>query len=71
LGIFYGFSHQRSITTTQKEAETKREYEHKQALIKKAKDAYAKSQQPAASSAPATAGEWIPYLSPPSLLRAP
>ncbi|KAG7293306.1 hypothetical protein NEMBOFW57_003352 [Staphylotrichum longicolle] len=56
LGIFYGFSHQRSINAAQKAAETQREYEHKQQLINKAKEAYAKSKQPAAASTSATSG---------------
>lgn len=51
LGIFYGFSHQRSITAAQKAAAEKREYEHKQSLIQKAKEEYAKKHaQPTASS---------------------
>ena len=64
LGVFYGFSHQRNINATQKAAAAEREYEHKQELIKKAKDAYAKSkQQPSGASAPASsAGEF--YLAP-------
>ncbi|EAQ93577.1 hypothetical protein CHGG_01812 [Chaetomium globosum CBS 148.51] len=55
LGVFYGFSHQRSINSAQKAAEAQREYEHKQQLINKAKDAYAKSkQQTSGASAPAS-----------------
>lgn len=42
VGIFYGFTHQRSITATQKTAAAKREYEHKQSLIEKARAEYAK-----------------------------
>ncbi|AEO70115.1 1a8c9fb9-5724-4bdb-8978-1a1f2c0b1404 [Thermothielavioides terrestris] len=56
LGIFYGFYHQRSITASQKAAAAQREYEHKQELINKAKEAYAKSKQPATPSASATTG---------------
>jgi len=56
LGIFYGFSHQRKITATQKAAEAQREYQHKQQLINKAKDAYAKSKRPAAASTAAASG---------------
>ncbi|KAJ4290647.1 F1F0 ATP synthase subunit e, mitochondrial [Collariella sp. IMI 366227] len=51
LGIFYGFYHQRTINASQKAAEAQREYQHKQELINKAKDAYAKSKQPAAAPA--------------------
>ncbi|EAA29679.1 hypothetical protein GE21DRAFT_1448 [Neurospora crassa] len=45
-GIFYGFTHQRSISAAEKAAAAQREYEHKQELINKAKEAYAKSKQP-------------------------
>jgi len=53
-GIFYGFTHQRSISAAEKAAAAQREYEHKQELINKAKEAYAKSKQPvsAASATP-------------------
>ncbi|KAH7634782.1 ATP synthase E chain-domain-containing protein [Sordaria sp. MPI-SDFR-AT-0083] len=52
-GIFYGFTHQRSISAAEKTAAAQREYEHKQELINKAKEAYAKSKQPvSAVSAP-------------------
>ncbi|KAK3337399.1 ATP synthase E chain-domain-containing protein [Cercophora scortea] len=50
LGIFYGFTHQRSITSAQKAAAAQREYQHKQDLINKAKEAYAKSKNPASAS---------------------
>jgi len=50
LGVFYGFYHQRSINAAQKANAEKREYEHQLELIKKAKEAYAKSKQPAAKS---------------------
>ncbi|KAK3942149.1 ATP synthase E chain-domain-containing protein [Diplogelasinospora grovesii] len=50
LGIFYGFYHQRKINSSQKALAEKREYEHKQELIQKAKEAYAKSKQPGAAS---------------------
>ncbi|KAI1115166.1 ATP synthase E chain-domain-containing protein [Nemania sp. NC0429] len=52
VGIFYGFTHQRSITTSQRAAAAKREYEHKQHLIDQAKAEYSKSKNPpvAASS---------------------
>ncbi|KAL2131150.1 hypothetical protein VTI74DRAFT_5461 [Chaetomium olivicolor] len=57
LGIFYGFYHQRTITAAQKAAEAQREYQRQQELINKAKEAYAKSKQPAAAaSASATTG---------------
>ncbi|KAK4129254.1 hypothetical protein N657DRAFT_639839 [Parathielavia appendiculata] len=50
LGIFYGFYHQRTITSAQKAAAAQREYEHKQELINKAKEEYAKKKQPAAAA---------------------
>ncbi|KAH6853464.1 ATP synthase E chain-domain-containing protein [Chaetomium sp. MPI-CAGE-AT-0009] len=45
LGVVYGFYHQRNINSAQKAAAARREYEHKQELINKAKSAYAKSKQ--------------------------
>jgi len=56
LGVFYGFTHQRSINQAQKAAAAQKEYEHKQALIEKAKEAYAKSKQPAAASSASKSG---------------
>ncbi|KAL2125288.1 hypothetical protein VTJ04DRAFT_1653 [Mycothermus thermophilus] len=50
LGVLYGFYHQRSLTAAQKAAEAQREYEHKQKLINQAKQAYAKTKQPAVST---------------------
>ncbi|GAB1310149.1 F1F0 ATP synthase subunit e, mitochondrial [Madurella fahalii] len=55
LGVLYGFYHQRSITAAQKKAAAEREYKHKEELINKAKEAYAKQKQPAAPAAPAAA----------------
>ncbi|EPE08914.1 atp synthase subunit e [Ophiostoma piceae UAMH 11346] len=51
LGVFYGFTHQRSITSTEKAAAAKREYEHKESLIAKAKAEYSKLKNPASASA--------------------
>jgi F-type H+-transporting ATP synthase subunit e len=42
LGIFYGFSHQRSINATQKAAHDKHEFEKKQKAIDAAKAEFAK-----------------------------
>lgn len=50
VGIFYGFYHQRTLSSAQKVAERQQEYEHKQTLINKAKEAYAKSKQPASAT---------------------
>ncbi|KAF3061507.1 putative mitochondrial f0 subunit e protein [Daldinia childiae] len=47
LGVFYGFTHQRSINATQRVAAAKKEYEHKQQLIEKARAEYARSKNPA------------------------
>ncbi|KAI1075098.1 ATP synthase subunit E [Whalleya microplaca] len=51
FGVFYGFTHQRSINATQKAAAARREYEHKQHLIEQAKAEYLKSKNPAPPSA--------------------
>jgi F-type H+-transporting ATP synthase subunit e len=58
LGVFYGFYHQRTISSSQKAAAAQREYEHKQELINKAKEAYAKTKQPASSKPAASEGEF-------------
>ncbi|KAI3401725.1 hypothetical protein diail_9389 [Diaporthe ilicicola] len=47
FGVFYGFSHQRSITAANRVASEKRDYEHKQQLINKAKEEFAKKKNPA------------------------
>jgi len=46
LGVFYGFYHQRSITTTQRKAAAQREYARKEKLIEQARAEYNKSKQP-------------------------
>ncbi|KAI1421066.1 ATP synthase E chain-domain-containing protein [Xylaria sp. FL1777] len=43
FGVFYGFTHQRSINASQRAAAAKREYEHKQHLIEQAKAEYSKT----------------------------
>ncbi|KIW92422.1 uncharacterized protein Z519_07406 [Cladophialophora bantiana CBS 173.52] len=45
-GIFYGFSHQRTITARTAAAHEKAEYEHKAELIQKAKLEWAKKTLP-------------------------
>lgn len=45
--MFYGFSHQRSINAANRVASGKRDYEHKQQLIQKAKEEFAKKKNPA------------------------
>ncbi|KAI5864963.1 ATP synthase subunit E [Durotheca rogersii] len=46
VGVFYGFTHQRSITAAQKAAAAQEEYKHKQQLIEQARTEYAKSKNP-------------------------
>jgi F-type H+-transporting ATP synthase subunit e len=50
FGVFFGFSHQRTITATQKAAHDQHEWEHKQKLIDQAKAEYAKLKNPAPAS---------------------
>ncbi|ORY05060.1 ATP synthase E chain-domain-containing protein [Clohesyomyces aquaticus] len=50
FGVFYGFYHQLSISSRDKLAATKREYEHKQSLITQAKAEWAKQHAPATQS---------------------
>jgi hypothetical protein len=51
VGIFYGFSHQRTITASQRAEHERHEYESKQKLINQAKAEYAKLKNPAQASA--------------------
>lgn len=51
MGVFYGFSHQRTITTTQRAEHAKHEWESKQKLIDQAKAEYAKKNNPAPAAA--------------------
>ncbi|KEZ44181.1 hypothetical protein SAPIO_CDS3108 [Scedosporium apiospermum] len=51
LGVFYGFTHQRKITATQKAEADKREYQRKEALINQAKSEYARIKNPPVASA--------------------
>ncbi|KAF7548453.1 hypothetical protein G7046_g8670 [Stylonectria norvegica] len=50
LGIFYGFAHQQTITSTQRSQHAQHEYEHKQKLIDQAKAEFAKQKNPKAAS---------------------
>ncbi|CAN8098706.1 unnamed protein product [Discula destructiva] len=50
FGVFYGFTHQRSINASLSAAAEKREYEHKQHLIEQAKAEYSKKKNPLAAS---------------------
>ncbi|KAK9771862.1 putative ATP synthase subunit e, mitochondrial [Seiridium cardinale] len=51
FGVFYGFSHQRTITATQHAAHAKKEYEHQQQLIEQARAKYSESKNPKPASA--------------------
>ncbi|KAM0446764.1 hypothetical protein ACHAPV_003769 [Trichoderma viride] len=51
FGVFYGFSHQRTITTTQRAQHAQHEYDQKQKLIDQAKSEYAKKKNPSVASA--------------------
>ncbi|KAK5990571.1 ATP synthase subunit e [Cladobotryum mycophilum] len=51
FGVFYGFTHQRTITATHKAQQEKHDYEHKQKLIEQAKAEYAKKTNPSIASA--------------------
>jgi F-type H+-transporting ATP synthase subunit e len=46
FGVFYGFSHQRTIYANAKAANAEHEYKHKEALIQKAKAEFAKKNLP-------------------------
>ncbi|KAH7170842.1 ATP synthase E chain-domain-containing protein [Dactylonectria macrodidyma] len=50
LGVFYGFTHQRSITSAQKAEHAKHEYEQKEKLIQKAKAEFAAKSNPNTSA---------------------
>jgi F-type H+-transporting ATP synthase subunit e len=50
VGVFYGFSHQRTITVTQRAEHAKHEWESKQKLIDQAKAEYAKKNNTAATT---------------------
>ncbi|ODA78770.1 hypothetical protein RJ55_06153 [Drechmeria coniospora] len=50
VGVFYGFSHQRTITATQQAQHQEHEYAQKQKLINKAKAEFAKKNNPKSAS---------------------
>ncbi|KAK7757774.1 F1F0 ATP synthase subunit e, mitochondrial [Diatrype stigma] len=50
FGVFYGFTHQRSITAARKAAEAQKEYEHKQKLIEQARAEFKRTREPAPAS---------------------
>ncbi|KAJ0163888.1 ATP synthase subunit e, mitochondrial [Colletotrichum tanaceti] len=63
LGVFYGFTHQRSITASQKAAAAAKEYERKEKLIEQAKAEFAKKNQPLKTAA-ADAGANVDPMDP-------
>ncbi|KAK1449850.1 ATP synthase subunit E [Colletotrichum melonis] len=63
LGVFYGFTHQRTITASQKAAAATKEYERKQKLIDQAKAEFAKKSQPV-TAATADAGANVDPMDP-------
>lgn len=50
MGIFYGFSHQRTITATQKKAHDQQAYDNKQKLIDQAKAEFQRQKNPQKTS---------------------
>jgi F-type H+-transporting ATP synthase subunit e len=46
FGIFYGFSHQRTIAANNKASHVEHEYKHKESLIEKAKLEWKKKNMP-------------------------
>jgi F-type H+-transporting ATP synthase subunit e len=52
FGIFYGFSHQRTITSNNHVAHVQSEYKKKESLIEKAKLEWAKKSLPASAKTP-------------------
>ena len=61
-GVFYGFSHQASLSASAKAAAVNREYEHKQKLIEQAKAEYSKKNQPPSSKSTEGDGMFCPIL---------
>ncbi|KAM0424757.1 hypothetical protein ACHAPT_010067 [Fusarium lateritium] len=51
VGVFYGFTHQRAITSAQRAEHAQHEYEKKEKLIQQAKAEFAKQKNPTAASA--------------------
>jgi F-type H+-transporting ATP synthase subunit e len=49
FGIFYGFSHQSAIYSSDKKAAAQHEWDHKVKLIDEAKKKYAEKNRPAGS----------------------
>jgi len=67
FGVFYGFSHQRTIYANAKAVHAEHEYKHKEALIQKAKAEFAKKNLPPQAKAADGGGEFLGS----SMLRIP
>ena len=59
FGVFYGFQHQRSITSHGKAAHAQAEYKHKEDLIQKAKLEWSKKSLPKESKTASGDGELL------------
>lgn len=59
FGVFYGFSHQRTIYANAKAANVDHEYKHKEALIQKAKAEFAKKNLPPQAKTADGGGEFL------------
>jgi F-type H+-transporting ATP synthase subunit e len=59
FGVFYGFSHQRTIYANAKAAHAEHEYKHKEALIQKAKAEFAKKNLPPQAKTADGGGEFL------------
>lgn len=59
FGVFYGFSHQRTINANAKAAHAEHEYKHKEALIQKAKAEFAKKNLPPQAKTADGGGEFL------------
>jgi len=49
FGVFYGFTHKRTVVTNAETAKAQAEYKHKESLIEKAKAEWAKKNLPASA----------------------
>lgn len=61
FGVFYGFSHQSSLTSHAKAAKIDREYQHKESLIQQAKAEWLKKTLPPEKKTETGGGTWRLY----------
>ncbi|KAH6648561.1 mitochondrial ATPase, f0 complex, subunit E [Truncatella angustata] len=52
FGVFYGFSHQRTINSATKAAHEKKEYDHQKQLIEQARAKFAEKKNPSTEKSP-------------------